>query len=62
MHTEALCYQVQTQHVRISFVNRAVSTVKGAPGQAAGMGIVLADGARFLAGAQQDGLGSGLRV
>lgn len=36
--------------------------MKGAPGQAAGMGIVLADGARFLAGAQQDGLGSGLRV
>ena len=36
--------------------------MKGAPGQAAGTGIVLADGACALAGAQQDGLGLGLHV
>lgn len=38
------------QHVRISFVNRAVSAVKGAPGQVAGMGIVLDDGAHLWLG------------
>lgn len=39
-----------------------VFAVKGALGQVAGRGIVLADGAHSLAGAQQDGLGSGLHV
>lgn len=36
--------------------------MKGALGQVAVTGIVLADGAHSLAGAEQDGLGSGLHV
>lgn len=38
------------QHARISFVNRAVFAVQGALGQAAGTGIVLADGAHLWLG------------
>lgn len=50
MHTQALCYQVQTPTCKNKLCEQGGLHSERRPGQAAGTGIVLADGVRLRMG------------
>lgn len=62
MHTQALCYQIQTPTCKNKLCEQGGLHSERRPRAGSGDGNFLAGGAYFLSGAQQDGLGSGLRV
>lgn len=62
MHPQALCYQVQTPTCKNKLCEQGGLHSERCPRAGGGDGNFLAGGAYSLSGAQQDGLGSGLRV